>query len=102
MSVADRQKPAPGQLFLDHVSHFVPDLDAAARIFQSVGFCVTETSHQKTPEGPLGTANRCVMLEEGYVELLAPTADTAAAQRLRERMQLFVGVHLACFGTPDP
>jgi hypothetical protein len=41
------------------------------------------------------------MLEEGYLELLAPTLATPNAQRVRERMELFVGVHLACFGTPD-
>jgi hypothetical protein len=41
------------------------------------------------------------MLREGYIELLAPTHDTPAAQRMRERMGRFVGVHLACFGTPD-
>jgi Glyoxalase-like domain len=50
---------------------------------------------------PAGTSNRCVMLEEGYLELLAPTMDTPSAQRVRDRMRLFVGVHLACFGTPD-
>jgi glyoxalase-like protein len=41
------------------------------------------------------------MLEEGYIELLAPTHDTPGAARVRERMAKFVGVHLACFGTPD-
>ena len=40
------------------------------------------------------------MLEEGYIELLAPTSDTPNAQRVRDRMKRFVGVHLACFGTP--
>ena len=41
------------------------------------------------------------MLEEGYVEILAPTMDTPNAQRVRERMKRYDGVHLACFGTPD-
>jgi hypothetical protein len=41
------------------------------------------------------------MLEEGYVEILAPTLDTANARRVRERMKSFVGIHLACLGTPD-
>jgi len=40
------------------------------------------------------------MLEQGYLELLAPTHDTPNAQRVRERMKRFVGVHLCCFGTP--
>lgn len=101
MSIADRQRPAPGQLFLDHVSHFVPDLDAAARLLAQLGFVVTEKSDQTTPDGPVGASNRCVMLEQGYIEILSPTLDTPAAQRMRARMKKFVGVHLACFGTPD-
>jgi hypothetical protein len=100
MNAANRQRPAPGELVLDHVSHFVPDLDAAAAVFENLGFHVTGRSAQVTPEGPVGAANRCVMLEEGYIELLTPTHDTPAAQRMRSSMARFVGVHLACFGTP--
>ena len=101
MNVADAQKPAPGELFVDHVSHFVADLDAAARIFESLGMKVTPTSVQQTPEGPVGASNRCVMLKEGYLELLAPTHDTPAAQRMRGLMARYAGVHVVCFGTPD-
>jgi hypothetical protein len=101
MKTSDRQRPPPGELFLDHVSHFVPDLDAAAALLEKLGFVVTPASHQETGEGPVGASNRCVMLEEGYIELLTPTHDTPAAQRMRASMARFVGVHLACFGTPD-
>jgi len=101
MNIPDRQRPPPGELFLDHVSHFVPDLDAAAALLEKLGFVVTPASRQKTSEGPVGASNRCVMLEEGYVELLTPTHDTPAAQRMRASMARFAGVHLACFGTPD-
>lgn len=101
MNVADRQKPAPGELVLDHISHFVPDLDAAASVFEKLGFTVTPASIQRTPEGPAGASNRCVMLDEGYIELLTPTYDTPTAARMRERVKMYVGVHLACFGTPD-
>src|SRR4051812_21417290 len=101
MNVAERQKPPPGALYLDHVSHFVPDLDAAARVFESLGFKVTAASAQETPEGPLGTANRCVMLEEGYIELLSPTMDTPNARRVREMMVRHRGVHMAVFGASD-
>jgi hypothetical protein len=41
------------------------------------------------------------MLEHGYLEFLAPTADTPNARRLRSTMQRYPGVHLCCFGTPD-
>ena len=101
MTVAESQRPPPGELCLDHLGHFVPDLDAAAAVWEKLGFRVTPTSVHQVSGKPAGTSNRCVMLEEGYLELLAPTMDTASAQRVRERMRLFVGLHLACFGTPD-
>ena len=101
MNVAERQKPPPGALFLDHVSHFVADLGAAARVFEALGFKVTAESAQESHDGPLGTSNRCVMLEEGYIELLAPTMDTPNARRVREMMGPGAGVRIVCFGTPD-
>ena len=101
MNVGERQKPAPGELFLDHVAHFVPDLGAAARRLESVGLKVTPESAQVVEGKPAGTANRTVMLEEGYLEILGTVGDTPNAARVRERIARFVGVHLACFGTPD-
>ena len=101
MNAADRQRPPPGELYLDHVSHFVADLDAAARVCEALGLRVTPTSVQRTPEGPVGASNRCVMLDAGYIELLAPTHDTPVAARMRALMRRYDGVHLVCFGTPD-
>jgi hypothetical protein len=101
MNVADRQRPPPGELYLDHVSHFVADLDAAAHACEALGLRVTPTSVQQTAEGPVGTSNRCVMLEEGYIELLTPTQETPTANRMRELMRRYEGVHLVCFGTPE-
>ena len=101
MSTAAQQLPPPGGLILDHVSHFVPELGPATRALEALGFVVTPPSAQQTQDGPAGTSNVCVMLEQGYLEFLAPTADTPNAQRLRAAMQRYAGVHLACFGTPD-
>lgn len=101
MGTAAAQVPPPGNLFFDHVSHFVPDLGAAARVLEALGFVVTPESAQQTQDGPAGTSNVCVMLEHGYLEFLAPTSDTPNAARLRASMQRYPGVHLACFGTPD-
>lgn len=98
---AAQQVPPPGSLILDHVSHFVPELRAAARALEALGFTVTPESAQQTQDGPAGTSNVCVMLEHGYLEFLAPTSDTPNAQRLRATMQRYPGVHLCCFGTPD-
>ena len=100
------QRPLPGDLCLDHVAHFVPDLAAAARDLEKLGLVVTPESAHRTQHGPAGTSNRCVMLEQGYIEILAPNSETAVyaphVQRVRERMERFVGVHLCCFGTSDP
>ena len=105
MEVARRQRPPPGAQHLDHLAHFVPNLDAAAAVWESVGFAVTPVSQHSVSGRPAGTSNRCVMFEDGYMELLAPTSgdanDTPHAARVRERMKRFVGVHLCCFGTPD-
>src|SRR3972149_6504971 len=99
MSVAAQQLPPAGSLILDHVSHFLPELGAAARALEALGFAVTPEPAQQTQDGPAGTSNVCVMLEHGYLEFLATTADTPNAQRVRASMQRHAGVHLACFGT---
>ena len=106
MGATAQQIPPPGSLFVDHVAHFVPGLGAAARALEALGFTVTPVSAQRTQDGPAGTSNVCVMLEDGYLEILAPDSarpagDTPNAQRLRAAMQRYRGVHLCCFGTPD-
>ena len=100
------QRPSPGDLCLDHVAHFVPDLQAAARELEKLGLVVTPESAHRTQHGPAGTSNRCVMLERGYIEILAAEPETRLstpnAQRVREQMKRYIGMHLCCFGTPDP
>src|SRR4030081_2321054 len=88
MDAAELQKPPPGELFLDHVSHFVRDLDAAAEFLEQLGFKVAPVSIQEVAGSRVG-ANRCVMLEQGYIEILTPT------------LQADPGLRLPCFGTPD-
>lgn len=96
-----RQRPDPGNLCLDHIAHFVPDLGAAGALLEALGFVVTPVSAQHAQDGPVGSSNRCVMLPQGYLEFLTPTMDTPVAQRMRTAMARHVGVHLACFGTPS-
>jgi hypothetical protein len=102
------QIPAAGTLNLDHIAHFVPDHDAAAAALENLGFTVTPfspQSHRLTPDGPLvaaGSGNHCVMLRQGYIEFLAPTADTPIAAQLRAAISRYVGPHLIAFGTATP
>ncbi len=51
---------------IDHVIIAVPDLDQAALDWQRLGFTVTPKSSH-----PFGTANRLVVLQNGFIELLA-------------------------------
>lgn len=105
MNAAERQRPPAGELCLDHLAHFVPDLGAAAAVWEKLGFAVTALSVHHVSGKPAGTSNRCVMLEDGYLELLAPNKEnersTPHSQRVRALMKRYDGVHLACFGTPD-
>ncbi len=98
------QRPAKGALVLDHVAHWVPDAGAAHAALCALGFTPTPFSAQSVgdPPVPAGTGNHCVMLEKGYLEFLAPTADTPNAATLRAGIARYVGVHLVAFGTADP
>ena len=104
-NAADRQVPPAGKICLDHVAHFVPEVEAASAALTKVGFTLTPfspQSHRLEPGGPLlpaGTGNRCVMLKDGYIEFLTPTGDTPIADQLRTAIKRYVGVHLIAFGT---
>lgn len=105
--VAAAQPPSTGKINIDHVAHFVPHIDAASSALEQAGFTLTpfsEQSHRLEPGGPLlpaGSGNRCVMLREGYLEFLTPTADTPIAQQLRAAIARYTGVHLVAFGSAD-
>jgi hypothetical protein len=101
------QPPSPGGLNIDHIAHFVPDIEAAGTVLEQAGFTLTPfsaQSHRLEPGGPLvpaGSGNRCVMLREGYLEFLTPTADTPIARQLHQAIARYTGVHLIAFGSAD-
>ncbi|MBM3373109.1 MAG: VOC family protein [Betaproteobacteria bacterium] len=107
VQVAASQPPTAGKLNLDHIAHFVPHIDDASAALEQAGFTLTPfsaQSHRLEPGGPLvpaGSGNRCVMLREGYLEFLTPTADTPIARQLREAIARYTGVHLIAFGSAD-
>ena len=63
-----KQLPGPSEIFLDHLAHFVPNLDEAGATLERLGFRLTPFTAQqnRTPQGmvPAGMANRCIMLRE--------------------------------------
>ena len=60
------QTPSGDQIFLDHVGWFVPDMEAAGRAFEALGFTLTPfvAQHNADPAGgppnPAGTGNRWI------------------------------------------
>jgi len=109
MAYCARQLPASGEIFLDHVGWYVPDLDAVADVFGRLGFPLTPYSvhgDRDLESGqliPQGSANRLALLEQGYLEFLTYVegTDTPVSNHLRSSMAHHIGVHLTAFTVSD-
>ena len=104
-AIPAQQIPPPGSITLDHVAHFVPDIDAASLVIEQLGFSLTPFSLQmaKNEAGetvPAGAGNRCAMLARGYLEFLTPTSDTPLGRQIGAAIARHTGQHLIAFGTP--
>jgi len=103
----DRRLPVGGEIFLDHVAHFVADPQATIRALARAGFAPTPISVQVNPDPaggppqPTGTGNVTCMLDRGYLEVLFRTADTPLGREFDAAMARYRGVHLAAFAVAD-
>lgn len=100
------RQPEGSEMFLDHIAHWLPERESAARALTALGFTLTPFSEQVQPglDGtpvPAGSGNHCVMLEQGYLEFLVPLADTVIGRELRHGIERYVGVHIAAFAVAD-
>lgn len=91
---------------LDHIGIAVPNLDTARDTYARLGFTVTsKSSHRRDlPNGeyePLGTGNYCIMLNQGYVELIGITDPTLPHESLARRLDRYHGIQLVAVGTED-
>jgi hypothetical protein len=104
---AERQLPLAGELFLDHIAHFVRDPEAAAQALARAGFAPTLVSVQVNadPGGGApqvtGTGNVTAMFSRGYIEFLFKTADTPLGRELDAALTRYQGVHLVAFAADD-
>jgi hypothetical protein len=106
MAEADRQLPEVGEIFLDHVAHFVADPAAAASALARAGFQPTPPSIQVNRDATgvevtAGTGNVTAMLARGYIEILFQTADTALGREFAGALARHPGLHLAAFAVDD-
>src|SRR5258707_6749633 len=103
----DRRLPVGGEIFVDHVAHFVADPESASRALARAGFAPTPISIQVNPDPaggppqPTGTGNVTAMLARGYVEILFKTADTPLGRELDAALTRHPGLHLAAFAVAD-
>ncbi len=98
----NRQLPVGGEIFLDHVGHFIRDAEAASRALARAGFGPTPQSVQSNPDGtPTGTGNVTAMFRRGYIEVLFKTADTPLGREFDLALSSHAGVHLAAFSVAD-
>jgi len=105
-SDVDRQLPRAGEIFLDHLAHFVPDAEAASRALARAGFAPTPISVQVNPDPdgaprPTGTGNVTAMFARGYIEILFKTSDAPLAREFEAGLARHPGVHLMAFAVAD-
>ena len=92
---------------LDHVGIAGKDLDALAAQWEALGFCLTPLarhSGKRTPDGPVvpfGTGNRCIMLRQGYLELIAIVDPGAFSNTLDRFLARYAGIHILALSIDD-
>ena len=90
---------------LDHVGVAVPDLDAAAAEWTSLGFTLQPLAPHLSDGQPTGTGNRNIMLRQGYIELLA-TIDIAGfpgrpSATIARFLAHHIGIHVLTLAMED-
>jgi hypothetical protein len=105
-SFVERQLPQGGEIFLDHVAHFVPGEAAAADALRRAGFAPTPASVQSNP-GPngttvlTGTSNITAMMTRGYIEILFKSSNSPLTREFDDGLARYPGLHLIAFSVAD-
>lgn len=92
---------------LDHAGLAAPDIHALHAQYIALGFTLTPLARQSgrlTADGPVvpwATANRCAMLQQGYIELLGIVDQTAPTNGLDTFLARYPGLHILALGIPD-
>jgi len=91
---------------LDHVGIAGRDLGALAAAYESLGFRLSPLGrhHAPGPDGvvrPIGTGNRCAMLRQGYLELIAVVDPSLPSNALDRFLARYEGLHIVAFGIDD-
>ena len=82
---------------LDHVGVGSRDLGPLAATYERLGFTLTPAARHRGK----ATGNRCIMLQHGYVELIA-LIDPSIPDRLAAQLDRYAGLHIIALGIDDP
>ncbi|MFH5925397.1 VOC family protein [Roseomonas xinghualingensis] len=86
---------------LDHVGVCSRDAAALWGAYERLGFTLTPIARQSRGDQPLGTANRCAMLQRGYIELLAVVDPALPDNGLGAMLDRFEGARILALGMED-
>lgn len=93
---------------LDHAGIFAHSLDEIAAQYERLGFLLTPFSQHSSTDPQTGvvvqrgTANRCAMLGQGYIELLAIVDPSLDVRGLDLGLGHHVGLHILALGCAQP
>lgn len=92
---------------LDHVGVCTRDAAGLWSAYEGLGFHLTPVARQSgrrhpgAPVEPLATGNRCAMLRQGYIELLAILDPDLFDNGLGAFLDRYAGMHILAFGIGD-
>ena len=81
---------------LDHVGVAARDLAPLAATYERLGFTLTPFARHRGK----ATGNRCIMLQQGYLELIA-LIDPAIPDNLHAQLARYAGLHIIALGIHD-
>ncbi len=81
---------------LDHVGVGGRELGPLAAAYERLGFTLTPYARHRGK----ATCNRCIMLQHGYLELIAP-ADPTIPDVLHGQLDRYAGLHIIALGIHD-
>jgi hypothetical protein len=82
---------------LDHVGIVCADLSGAAEAYERLGFTLTPLARHTGR----ATGNRCVLLNEGYLELIAIVDPAGGSATLSAMLARYAGVHIVALAVAD-
>ncbi|PWC27297.1 VOC family protein [Teichococcus aestuarii] len=96
-----------GAATLDHIGVCTRDGPGLWAAYEALGFHLTPVARQSgrrhpgDPVEPFATGNRCAMLRQGYLELLAILEPERFDNRIGAFLARYTGMHIVAFGIGD-